>query len=190
MASEDSILKNLNLGSSKESIKGSPSSPLAQLITVEAQEIVDRLRKSAYKYDVDASGQLIQETNPTKVSVSGSEVTIGISAPFYWKFVNFGINGSLVNRGAPTWGKQPPSGFTMSQALSAWSRDRGIRAVDGRSNWISRSHVAGMSLTERGQIARPFYSDVVNDALMKELEEPIMKLMGKAITIKIVDPWQ
>ena len=190
MPTEDQILKSLNLGSSKAALEGEPNSPLAQLLALQAQDIIDDLRKNLVKYDANASNNLAQDIKPTKVDVTGDEVSISIEAPFYWKFVNYGVNGSLVNRGAPSWGKQPTSGLSMSQAMNNWSRDRGITTVNGKSSWTSKSHVQGMSMQQRGQIARPFYSDVVNQALITELEEPITELMKRAITIRIVEPWQ
>lgn len=190
MPSEAQILNSLNLGTSKQALEGNPSSPLAQLLTLEVNDIIKELRASIDKYDASASENLKGETIPTKVSVKGSEVSIGIKAPFYWKFVNYGVNGSLVNRGAPNWGKQTNSSFSMSDSMRQWEQHRGIKTVNGVSNWVSKSHVEGMSMQQRGQIARPFFTDVVNDTLIRELEEPISELMKQAITIRIVEPWQ
>jgi hypothetical protein len=183
----DMILRN---SSSKDVLKANPKSPLAQLLDLQVKDIIKELRKSLVKYDANASRHLAQEIKPTKASVKGSEVSIQIEAPFYWKFINYGVNGTLVNRGAPNWGAQPKGQYTFSQSMKNWEKHRGVTYSNGQSNWISKSHVEGMGLKERGQIARPFYSDVVNDALIRELEEPISKLMKQAITIRIVEPWQ
>lgn len=190
MAEDLSYLNNLGITQAQNALNGSRDSPLTKFLQVSAQEIVNELRQKLVDYDANASRNLAQSIQPTKVSVSGNEVSIGIEAPFYWKFVNYGVNGSLIDRGAPSWGVQPKGQWSMSQALKNWEEHRGITHVNGQSSWRSKSHVEGMSMQERGQIARPFYSDVVNDALIKELEKPLTELMGKAITIKIVNPWR
>lgn len=190
MPSEADILRSLNLGSSKEALSGDPKSPLSQLLQLQVQDIIDELRKNLVKYDANASRELAQSIVPTKTSVKGSEVSVEIEAPFYWKFINYGVNGTLVNRGAPNWGAQPKGQYTFSQSMKNWERHRGVTYSNGQSNWISKSHVEGMGIKERGQIARPFYSDVVNETLIRELEEPISKLMKQAITIIIVEPWK
>lgn len=186
---EAEILAMLNVGSSKDVLKNASNSPLDKLLQDQCNEIVELLHKSMYKYDIDASNDLIANTNPTTLKRSGDVIEIGISSFFYWKFVNFGVNGSLVNRGAPNWSSIPQSG-TMSQAMKKWQRDRGIVVNKGVSNWTSKSKVAGMNMIERGQIARPFYTDVVNEKLANRLREQVKDLVGNSIRIIIKDPWQ
>jgi len=189
--SEADIISALNLGSSRESLRSNPTSPLGELLTTQVNEIVDRLRNKIHEYGASASDNLSSSLLPSDVQINGSELYIEITAPFYWKFVNYGVNGSLISRGAPNWGAQPNGGLSMSTALAQWERSRGITySEDGVSSWVSKSHVEGMGLKERGQIARPFFTDVVNNALVAELEKPIMELMKKAIKITIVEPWR
>ena len=187
---EGSIVKALTIGSSKAALRAEPNSPLSQLLTLQVNEIVKRIRDNIYKYDIDATNNLAVNIIPTPAVTKDNEITVEIEAPFYGKFVNYGVNGSLVNRGAPNWGSQPQSSFSMSQSLSQWESRRGIKYVNGVYNWTSKSKVEGMTMQERGQKPRPFYSDVVNDALIRELSEPISILMGRAIEIKITEPWQ
>jgi hypothetical protein len=140
--------------------------------------------------DVNASYRLQQGMKPTKTIYSGKAVSVGVEMDFYWKFVNYGVNGSVVNRGAPSWGNVPNNGISMSASLQNWERDRGIRYENGQSNWISKSHVDALGLKERGQIARPFFEDVINDSLVAVLKAPIQRLLGKAIKLNIISPWQ
>ena len=189
---EADILNRLNLGSSKEALKSSPKSPLAKLLNLQVNDIIEDLRSSLDKYNADASGNLKQSILPDKVKVKGSEVSISISAPFYWKFVNFGVNGSLINRGAPSWGKQEGGGGwkEFETEVAGWIRDRGITTNNPKMSYESLNYVIRKSIIEKGKEPRPFFSDVVNNKLISELEEPISKLMKKAITIRIIEPWQ
>lgn len=191
MPTEAQILKSLNLGSSKKALSNDPKSPLAQLLELFTNDIVDDLRTSLDKHDADASGNLKQSIVPTKTKVKGSEVSIEIEAPFYWKFVNFGVNGSLINRGAPNWGKQSSGGWQeFEREIGEWIRNRGITLSEQFTSYKSLNYVIRKSIKEKGKAPRPFFSDVVNDTLIRELEEPISELMKRAITIKIVEPWQ
>lgn len=189
---EAQIIKSLNLGSSKQALQSNPKSPLAQLLELQVQDIISDLRDSLDKWNADASGNLKQSIAPTKVSVKGDEVNIAIEAPFYWKFVNYGVNGSLINRGAPNWGRQDNTGGWEEYArkIDEWIRNRGITLAPQFSSYKSFNYVIRKSNKEKGKEPRPFFSEVVNDALIRELEEPISELMKRAITIVIVEPWQ
>ncbi len=191
MSSEADILKNLDLGSSQETLKNTTGSPLSELLQVLVNDVISDLVKSTDKHDVNASRRMSQAIKPTKVEYSGDEVSIGITMPFYWKYVNYGVNGSEVNHGSPSWGTAPPSSVSMSSALKNWERDRGIIEKDGKyTNWTSFSKVKGKGLIQRGQKPRKFFNDVVNPELVEVLRKPIEKLLGKAIEINIIAPWQ
>tara|TARA_R110002012_G_scaffold5793_3_gene26872 strand:+ start:166 stop:744 length:579 start_codon:yes stop_codon:yes gene_type:complete len=188
-----SFLNNIGIDKAEQTLKGDSKSPLSQLLTAQANEIVEDLRSSLDKHNADASGNLKQSIQPSKVSVKGSEVSIKIEAPYYWKFVQYGVNGTLINRGAPSWGKQSgvdSSWQAFEKSIAGWIQDRGITKPQQFSDYKSFNYVIRKNKREKGQIARPFYTDVVNAALEKELAEPISALMKRAITVKIVDPWQ
>tara|TARA_R110000782_G_scaffold228595_1_gene315085 strand:+ start:321 stop:902 length:582 start_codon:yes stop_codon:yes gene_type:complete len=193
MPTESEILNSLNLGTSRESLSNDPKSPLSQLLSLQVQNVVDDLRASLDTHNADASGNLKQSIVPTTVKVEGNEVSVEIQAPFYWKFVNFGVNGTLINRGAPNWGKQEgedSSWQAFEKEISDWIVNRGIQKPAQFDTYKSFNYVIRKNKREKGQIARPFFSDVVNEALIQELQIPITKLMKRAITIKIIEPWQ
>jgi hypothetical protein len=190
VSGEGSILTALNLGSSKKVLEGATDSPLTKLLNGLTQDVVDSLRSSASKYDIQAS-TFNQEIKPTSVKLDGSVLSVGISAPFYWKFLNYGVNGSKVGRGAPSWGATPSAEMSMSDSLRQWEGYRGVVTSDGvYTNWTSISKVEGMSIAQRGVKPRPFFTDVVNDKLAQTLKDPIEKLLKRSIEIVIVEPWQ
>ena len=192
MPTEAQILKSLNLGSSKAALEGEPNSPLAQLLELFALEISEDLKVSLDSYGaVTTSAGLRNSIAPSSISVKGSEVSIGVQADFYWKFVNYGVNGSLINRGAPNWGKQNRGGWKeFEREIDGWIKKRGIFKPDSFGSYKSFNYAIRKSISEKGKAPRPFFSDVVNDTLIRELEEPITELMKRAITIRIVEPWK
>ena len=190
----DFNLESLGITRAEQALKASKMSPLDILITEQANEIVKRLRDSLDKYDADSGrGSLKQGIIPLPSVTKSNEISIEIEAPYYWKFVQYGVIGTLINRGAPSWGKQSgvdSSWQAFEKSIAGWIQDRGITKPQQFSDYKSFNYVIRKNKREKGQIARPFYTDVVNAALEKELAEPISALMKRAITVKIVDPWQ
>jgi hypothetical protein len=191
VSNEGSLISALTIGTSREVLTASPQSPLSKLLQGLTQDVIDQITKRMEHYDVSASNHLKQNTKLSKVEVKGSTIKVGISSDFYWKFINYGVNGSKVNHGAPNWGATPSGSLSMSESMKAWEMNRGITSVNGRyTNWTSLSKVEGMSMAERGQKPRPYFSDVVNDRLKDTLRTPIEKLLKRSIEIIIVEPWQ
>jgi hypothetical protein len=187
---EADILSKLNLGTSKAVIQGQPNSPLGELLQGLAQDVTDMLTKSLDGYDVNASRNLRQSIKPTKVIQDGNTVVVPIEADFYWKFVNFGVNGSEVNHGAPAWGTQEPQSVSFHQAIIEWIPTTGTTLPEQFSSYDSWAWAIQSSIVKNGKKARPFFTDVVNEKLVEYLREPISTLLGRSIEIAIAEPWQ
>ena len=187
---EADIISKLNLGTSKAIIKGESNSPLGELLIELAQDVTDKLTKSLDGYDINASRNLRQSIKPTKVVQKGSEVSIEIEADFYWKFVNYGVNGSKINHGAPAWGSQPPQEKSFHQAIMEWIPTTGTTLPDGFSSYESWASAIQTNIIKNGKEARPFFTDIVNEKLVDYLREPISSVLGRSIEISIVEPWQ
>lgn len=187
---EAEILGALNLGTSKEVFEGVSNSPLAHLLDTLAHDVTDQLVKSLDKYDVNASYNLRQSIIPTEAVVDDKGVSVAIQADFYWKFVQYGVNGYMIQRGAPTWGKQPSTGVSWHESTVKWMADRGITPRN-KGETIDQVAWAIMRAKVRdGQKARPFFTDVVNEKTIAYLRKPIEKLLKRSIEIRITEPWQ
>lgn len=190
MISEADIISRLNLGASKEVLANSPSSPLSELLQGLVQDVTDQLTAKVDEYNINASSNLRQSIVPAEVSKEGSTVSIGINADFYWKFVNYGVNGTEVSHGAPSWGSQPPSEISFHQSTMDWVRNRGITMPEQFNSYESFAWAIMKNIEKHGKEARPFFTDVVNDKLYEALQKPIEALLKQSITINIVEPWQ
>jgi len=199
---EADIVARINLGSSSSVLNNSPDSPLAMLLKDMVQGVVDELGRSMGKYQIRASNNLKQTMIPTPPKIEGNTVSVSISAPFYWKFVNYGVNGTEINHGAPSWGKQPSQDLSFKDSIAGWIRNKGqkrragrirnkgITLPDGFTSYESLSYAIMTNVKKHGQKPRPFFTDVVNDKLIDVLKKPIEKLIGRSIVINIVEPWQ
>lgn len=184
-------LNQLNLGLSNQILNAQSGSPMELLLKDIAQELTDRFRKAIVERGIGASDNLQQSIKPTSsVKIEGDVVSIGVEADMYWKFVNYGVNGTEVNHGAPSWGTQPPQEKTFHQAIKEWIPFAGLQLSEQFQTYDSLAWAIMASIKKKGKAPRPFFGDVVNDSLVKEMAIPISKLIGRAIEVRIVAPWQ
>lgn len=191
MSNEADILSALNLGSSKAVLENRGNSPLSQLLVSMSEDVITQLKGALVARNINTSSQgLSQSLHVSEIKIADSEVKIGISAEFYWKFVNYGVNGTEIHRGAPDWGSVPAGDKSFSQAIREWIPQRGLQLPPEFSSFESFTYAIMTNIRKKGKEARPFFEDVVNDKLVETLREPIEKVIGRSIEISIASPWQ
>ncbi len=188
MSSVAEAIAKLNIGTAKQVIAASVGSPLNDLIMGIHQEVIDRLGKKLVDYDAVASNSLKQSIVSMDNSVPG-KVVLEMSAEFYWKYVNYGVNGILVNHGAPTWGPGPSGTGTFKDNIMRWIQDRGIQARPGQT-YEQMAFVIMRWIRLNGLAPRPFFTDVVNKQLQKYLNKSISTVYKQALIVEIKTPWQ
>lgn len=188
--SEADILGGLTVGNAKSVVEGKKNSPLGNLLIELNQAIIDDLRTSIKNRDIDASRNLSQGITPSDVIIKGNEIEVNISMDFYWKYVNYGVNGTEQNNNAPSWGVAPSQTLSFHESILAWKSDRGITLPEGFKDYDSFAWAVQTNIKKYGKKARPFYDDVINDKLVAVLEAPIKKLLGESIKLTIVASWQ
>lgn len=191
MSNEADILSALNLGSSKAVLENKGNSPLSELLVSMSEDVIAQLKGALVARNINTSSQgLSQSLHVSEIKIAGSEVKVGISAEFYWKFVNYGVNGTEIHRGAPDWGSVPAGDKSFSQAIREWIPQRGLQLPPEFSSFESFTYAIMTNIRKKGKEARPFFEDVVNDKLVETLREPIEKVIGRSIEISIASPWQ
>lgn len=180
-----------SIGTAQATIKADPGSPLDELLVAMMQEVTDKLLTSLDGYDALASGNLRQSIIPTdQAYLDGDVLTVNIQAPNYWKFVNYGVNGTEKSWSAPAWGTQPPSDVSFHTSIMNWVRNKGITAPEQFSSYESFAWAIMTNLRKYGQQPKPFYSDVVNEQLYSYLSDQISTLIGRAISVQITEPYK
>jgi len=189
--SEAEIVNSLNLGSAIETLQNEPGSPLGRLLQELINDIVDKLRKALVDRNVNTARQgLSQSIQPTSVQYQGNTVSISIQMEFYWKFINFGVNGTEVNHGAPSYGALPPAEKSFKDSILEWIPARSVQLPPQFKDYDSFAYAIMTNVRKKGKEPRPFFGDVINDQTAAVLKGPIEKLLGKSITIAIAGPWQ
>jgi len=190
--SEEEIKALLNnVGTSKAILKNEPGSLLGALLVDLMQDVTERLQKALVDRQVNTSRRnLSQSIKPGEVVYTGKEVAVGVSMDFYWKYVNYGVNGTEVNNGAPNWGPAPAQEKSFFESIRDWIPTRGVSLPPEFTSYESFTFAIMNSVKKEGQKKRPFFEDVVNNNLIQELKGPIERVMGRAIEVSIVAPWQ
>jgi hypothetical protein len=193
---EAAILASLDLGQAKQMIDAPADSPLGVLLVLLCDNVLAEIRNNAFKYDINASTTLMQSFRVSEAFLEEGGVTVQLTLPedkAYWKYIDQGVNGTLVNRGAPNWGRSPLGTKSFSESIDNWMHHRGIRP-DGRPNGAQTTeqlnYLIRRHIVEQGKEPRPFVSDVLNENIVSLFREPIERLLGRAIQINIVAPWQ
>ena len=174
-----------DLGVSKAVLENKGNSPLDKLMYDLTLDICDQLREQLKQRDINTTSLgLSQSIRPTDTTIQGNELTIGILAEEYWKYVNFGVNGTNVNHGAPNWGSRARP---TVKDIEEWIPKRGIQpygTLKGAAIAITRKVIRD------GKEARPFYDAVINDKLINFMRPQVEELLGRAIEINILSKWQ
>ena len=157
------------------------------------QTIVDDLVQSLYDVGRVASGVTAQNigalnTDPVKLSAKGFNITI--TMPDYYEFLDEGVSGAKFNKGISRFrytDKMPPI-----KAIRKFMLNRGINSPK-RSNTTSgkrrdaesiRNGIAfaiARSIWAKGLKKTNFYSDVINDAKIKQFETQLLEQFGDYI---------
>lgn len=191
MATEAEILAALNLGSSKAILENKGSSPLSELLVSLVEGVVNDLKEALVARNINTTSLgLSQSLGVSNISFNGDSVSVGITAEFYWKYINYGVNGTEVNHGAPEWGKSPAGVKSFKESISEWIPQRGVMLPQEFRTFDSFAFAIMNSIKKKGKAPKPFFEDVVNESLVAKLQEPISNVLGRAIIVNIVSPWQ
>lgn len=190
MRTAKDIVNSMNLGTAKQTLSGEVSSPLHDLLIGLHQEIIDRLTESHDKYGLSASNRLKQSMVTVDQSEPGTiRVAVSPGDAFYWKYINFGVNGTSRSWGAPTWGPAPAGTTkkTFKESITEWVRDRGIKPKDGET-YDQMIFGIMRGIKKNGIQPRPFVTDVINKELRDFLTRSISQVLRRAIVIEIQAP--
>ena len=192
MAQDIEYFKNLiTVGNSKAILEGLPGTPLEELLKDLMQDVADQLVLEMDALNIAASRRLRQSIIPDKqVTKEGNVVTIGLSADFYWKFVNYGVNGTEVQHGAPSWGRQPAGEVSFHKSIMDWTMDRGITMPAQFDTYDSFAFAVMANVKKKGKTPRPFFTNVVNETLTMKIQGELSAFFKEAIIVNIVEPWQ
>ena len=180
-----------------------PNSLLEKLFDFYAKQIKKELKKSLQANKKTASGNLKNTVEAYPIQEGNKAGMVVLLEPYY-KYVNDGRIGRR-KRGSVDMKRiinKPPKGPTPPpfEAISKWVRFKAIKELSQpglgyKTRQTARvgGKVKKMRLVERirwgiywnGIKPTYFYTDTINEQLVKNIEEDIYKLLGKSIELNI-----
>lgn len=182
--SDADIINSLNFGRSEDILKNTSDNPMTELLLKLTNELIADWRKQLISDKSYATGDLAQSLRPVNIKPDSIETT-GAS---HWKYINYGVNGIKVNRGAPTHGRAPKGDLSFYEAIYKWIGDKGIVP---KEDGITREQLAGMivnSVRMKGIEATHFFDKVLTEQRVDDMSQRVSDLVGAAIKIVIKKP--
>ena len=185
---EGDIAAGLDFGRSKAILENKSDNPMTDLLLQLTNELIADWRKqletpNSKGHKPYATGKLAQSLEPLKIAHS----QIATTGENHWKYINYGVNGIKVNRGAPTHGKAPKGNLSFYDAIYKWIGDKGIVPEEG----MTREQLAGMivnSVRMKGIEATHFFDKVLTEQRVDEMSQRVSDLIGAAIRTIIIKP--
>lgn len=177
------IINSLDFGRSEDILKNTSENPMTELLLRITNELIEDWRKQLISDKSYATGDLAQSLRPVNIKPDSIETT----GADHWKYINYGVNGIKVNRGAPTHGKAPKGNLSFYEAIKKWIYDKGITPPDG----YTREQFAGMiknSIRMKGIEATHFFDKVLTEQRVDEMSRRVSDLVGAAIRTVIKKP--
>jgi 4-hydroxy-3-methylbut-2-en-1-yl diphosphate synthase IspG/GcpE len=147
------------------------------------QDVIKLTVEGIDRVDAKATLNLRQSVGFAELPVEQKVAQVAMEMASYWKFVEYGVNGVRVNRGAPFSFRSINPSPSHVAAIRKWAIDKalGIPAdeIDAAAYNIAKS------IKRRGIKGRPFLNQVLTDAKMDELVSSIAQVVGKEISISI-----
>lgn len=182
--SDADIINSLNFGRSEDILKNTSDNPMTELLLKLTNELIEDWRKQLINDKSYATGDLAQSLRPAVIKPDSIETA---GAP-HWKYINYGVNGIKVNRGAPTHGRAPKGDLSFYEAIYKWIGDKGIVP---KEDGITREQLAGMivnSVRMKGIEATHFFDKVLTEQRVDEMSQRVSDLVGAAIRTVIKKP--
>lgn len=177
------IINSLDFGRSEDILKNTSDNPMTELLLRLTNELIEDWRKQLINDKSYATGDLAQSLRPATIKPDLIE-TAGAN---HWKYINYGVNGIKVNRGAPTHGKAPKGNLSFYEAIYKWIGDKGIVPNEG----MTREQLAGAivnSVRMKGIEATHFFDKVLTEQRVDDMSQRVSDLVGAAIRTVIKKP--
>lgn len=155
-----------------------------KLVEFVNDEILPKLREQMRqgKHDINASSSLMQSLQINSGSLSAfGDLSVQIEGDFYWKFLEYGVDGIEQNNNAPYKYTVAYPSRKFHEAILEWIPHTGHRKPPEFKTYESYAWAIMMSIYKRGKKARPFVQGAINNIDFDKIEEELFK---------IIEEWQ
>ena len=147
------------------------------------REVIELTKENIERADAKATLNLRQSVGFAELPLDQKVAQVAMEMASYWKFVEYGVNGVKVNRGAPFSFRYITPSQRHVAAIRKWAVDKALgipkEEIDQAAYNIARTTKI------RGIKGRPFLNPVLTDAKMDELVSSIASVVGKEIALSL-----
>jgi|SRR5690625_2865972 len=144
-------------------------------------EVFPRLREQMRegKHDINASSNLMQsiQIRNASVDVSGA-VSAQIEGDFYWKFLEYGVDGIEEKHNAPFAYTVFKPSRNFHENILDWIPHTGHRKPEEFKSYEDYAWAIMINIFKRGKAPRPFVQDALDNIDFDKFEEEIFKIIG------------
>ncbi len=187
----DKLFQISQVGGKTTEISIKALSPIEQVMTKFANDLIKRAQDNLVKKNANASFNLSSSIKPipVPVNVMGNEYTLLIEWPTYGKFVDQGVRGAVSGdkaQGSPFkyTTKMPPR-----KSIKDWITNKGINPGGRRGDrFEAREQLAKFMqvMTYRYGTRRTlFFSDALTTDMQEALINDVAEALGKTISIQM-----
>lgn len=146
-------------------------------------ELIPKIKLEIEGYDINASRRLNQSLRPDRLELRGNTIIINMLGEFYWKFINYGVNGIEESHNAPDWSNEPTSNdISFHQSIMEWFEDKGgISKPEQFPTWESFAWAVRHNILKKGKEARPFVDDGMKNINYSLLTSDLIRIFAKSI---------
>lgn len=163
--------------------KNALTQPLAALLDQYGSAIMQSLRDNLDRKGKNATRNLKQSIVSKPTRIDGSQAILEVEQNEYWKYVD---GGRGAGKGAPLgviekWIAYKPA---LKQRIPSLKKQYGIKS--DKTAYKTLAFLINRKLKRQGYKGSNYFSEIVNDQLIKNIEDDAIALTKRAITINLV----
>lgn len=132
----------------------------------------------------NGNGSLDASISFQNYKIEGKNISVEFIANDYWDYINSGVNGLLINHGAPysfaQKAKTQSTGINFIESLKLWIQSKGIFAEYGNYDGLAFSIMR--SVKNKGIAPNHFVDDTFTEESIEQLSQDILTAFATMLT--------
>lgn len=184
------ILSQLqNIGTNVTNVHQANSNESYNAILRWCRDVVEEMQQVLNQNDSKATLNLMQSIKPKEFAPEQDKIKIEIIGDYYWKYVNYGVDGVDLKRGYPYSFRYIRPSANHIKAIKKWITDKPVTIddfddTDAEQSKTNAAYAIATGTKKRGITARPFVEPVLTPAKIKELVNEIALATNKEIKLR------
>jgi len=175
---QKSLVSQLGSIMNEDIFGAKPDDPIQVALSEWVESTIEKMKERLSSSGRIASRELYQSIQPLPIVSENGVISASIEMEDYWKYVDQGVNGEKVNRGAPNWSSMqdysPGTFEEFDKSIKEWIAFKGLGVP--LEDMDSVAFAIMKSIRENGMEASYFVTDVVTDESLNDLENRLFEL--------------